>query len=311
MSSWMHSGAMDHGTFCISCHTGLPFALARRSLNDAVRSSVEAEVLDSVEKRVSVWEQVQPYLGDKSNGLGTEAVINALTLSSRDAVVGKLSEPTRHALKIFWSTQIVSGPEAGAWPWVNFGNEPWEAPDSDYWGATLAAVAVGIAPEDYRDEPEIQHGLAQLEAYLNRPNPNRPLLDQLGLLWAGTKLPGLVSRAQKQALVASTLAAQNPDGGWSTASLLAPSWKRHDGTAQNMASDGYGTGAAAYILEQSGQAGSPVRKALRWLAANQDPSTGAWPAVSPNVTRDTKTDAGHFMTDASTAFAVLALTNRG
>src|SRR5690348_15377694 len=32
-SGWMRGmGAIDHGTFCISCHTGLPYALARSAL---------------------------------------------------------------------------------------------------------------------------------------------------------------------------------------------------------------------------------------------------------------------------------------
>src|ERR1700678_3341498 len=32
--AWMRGGAMDRGTFCISCHTAMPYALAR----PAVRS---------------------------------------------------------------------------------------------------------------------------------------------------------------------------------------------------------------------------------------------------------------------------------
>ena len=218
MSSWMHGGAMEHGTFCISCHTGLPFALARGS------GAVQEQVIASIEKRVAAWPEVQPYLGDHGKGLGTEAVINALTLASRDATTGRLSPTTRHAFDIFWATQITDGPDAGSWPWVNFGNEPWEAPDSGYWGATLAAVAVGTAPEGYRREPQIQHGLALLESYLNRDAPGQSLLGQLGLLWADAKLPGLISADQRRTIVQQVLAKQNADGGWSSASLLQPSW---------------------------------------------------------------------------------------
>jgi squalene-hopene/tetraprenyl-beta-curcumene cyclase len=42
---------------------------------------------------------------------------------------------------------------------------------------------------------------------------------------------------------------------------------------------------------------------------NQDAATGAWLASSWNKKRDPASDVGKFMTDAGTAFAVLALTN--
>src|SRR5262249_18658975 len=148
---WMRSmGAIDHGTFCISCHTALPYALARPALRSDLGergpSSTERQLLESVTKRVRLWKEVQPFLRGPPESRGTEAVLNALVLVTYDAPNGALGDDTRQALDILWAQQLKSGEKAGAWPWFSLGNEPWEAPDSQYWGATLAAVTVGTLP---------------------------------------------------------------------------------------------------------------------------------------------------------------------
>jgi hypothetical protein len=42
-----------------------------------------------------------------------------------------------------WALQEWTGDQKGAWPWLDFGNEPFEASDSQYYGSFLAAVAIG------------------------------------------------------------------------------------------------------------------------------------------------------------------------
>src|SRR5580658_4938856 len=144
------SAQRDHDTFCISCHTALPYALGRPALRAALAektaSTGENQLLANVTKRVRLWSEVQPFYADKdgdpktAQSRGTEAVLNALILASYDP---KLNDDTRLALKNMWSLQLTTGEKKGAFIWLNFHNEPWEADDSQFWGATLAALAVG------------------------------------------------------------------------------------------------------------------------------------------------------------------------
>ena len=295
-------GAMERGTFCISCHTGLPFALARPELQ-VQPSATERQLLTSVEARVRLWPNVQPYLGDTGGGPPTEAVLNALVLAGEDARAGHLSPLTRRALQIMWSLQSTDG----SWRWINAGNEPWEAPDSIYWGATLAAVATGMAPDGYRHEAQIQTSLKRLETYLRTSDQGGLMLGRLSLALADAKLPGLIGADQKTRILNNLKAMQHADGGWNVAGFIPSSWKRHDGGPQPTQSDGYATGLAAYTMEQCGDRSPGLSRALTWLSRNQDAATGAWPTLSPNSKKDPASDSGKFMTDAATAYASLAL----
>ena len=52
------------------------------------------------------------------------------------------SDSTRAAMARLWEVQRPDG----AWDWLNFGLEPYEANDSVFYGATLAALAAGTSP---------------------------------------------------------------------------------------------------------------------------------------------------------------------
>lgn len=324
-SWWMQwpKAARDHETFCISCHTAVPYAMSRPALRGVLAeqgpSENERRLLDNVTKRVRLWKEVAPFYSDTDRGVyksvesrGTESVLNALILSSNAAQSGHLTADTRAAFENMWAEQQTAGDQKGAWRWLRFKNEPWEADDSGYYGAALAAVAVGTAPENYRARPEIQNNLKMLRDYLIRESAAQTPINRAVLLWASAKVPGLVEPQQQKALISELLAKQQPDGGWSLASLVG-SWARHDGTAQQLESDGYATGLITFALQEAGipRDDAQLKRGLAWLADNQNKSRGSWPSHSLN-----NDDAHHispntvlFMNDAATAYAVLALSD--
>ena len=321
--------ARDHQTFCISCHTALPYALARpvlrMALGEQTPSPNERRLLDNVIKRVRLWDQEAPFYADQVGARkslqsrGTESVLNALILASSDSRTGKLSEDTRAAFKNMWALQQTAGDGRGAWPWLDFGNEPFEAKDSAFYAACLAAVAVGTTPENVRTTPELRGRLKLLDEYLNRNYASQSLINQVALLWAAAKLPGLLTLDQRHSIVDKILGTQRTDGGWSLSSLswtwnastpksLVKLWIRSEGTPLEAISDGYATGLVAFTLEQSGFPNEDLhlQKALAWLARNQNEKEGRWQGYSLNHAHDS-TPMGLFMSDAATAYAVLAL----
>jgi hypothetical protein len=91
---WMTwpNAARDHDTFCVTCHTAVPYALARpllrATLGEHDLPAAERGLRTNVTKRVRLWKEVEPFFADQTSGLpktsesrGTEAVLNALILA--------------------------------------------------------------------------------------------------------------------------------------------------------------------------------------------------------------------------------------
>jgi squalene-hopene/tetraprenyl-beta-curcumene cyclase len=332
-SWWMswEDAARDRGTFCVSCHTTAPYIVSRPTLRNALAeegpSANERLLLADVTKRVRLWSSVAPYYSDDDAGpnkapesRATESVINAFILANNDAQTGKLSEDTRSAFSNMWKLQQTQGRFKGAWLWQQFGLMPWESRGSEYYGATLAAIATGVAPQGYGNSPEIQNNLRLLTEFLQQNSAAQSPLNRVTLLWASTKLPGLLTAERKKSIIDEMLAKQRPDGGWSMTSValtwrdlnlgsLFGTWKREDGTPQEVQSDGLATGFIIYVFEEAGvsRQNDRVKRGLDWLASHQDKTDGSWTAYSLNKYRVPTSNVGRFMSDAATAFAVLAL----
>jgi len=312
---------MDHGTICISCHTGLPYAMARPALRGDLHESTigapETILIDNVEKRVNGWPEMIPFYSDAVEGPGktaqshsTEAVINAILLTNYDTRQGHLRPVTRTALNNAWALQLQSGASAGGWIWQDFNLAPWECSDSSYQGAALLMQQVGSAPDGYAHEAAVRPHVEQLQSYLREHYAAEPLLNQIYVLWASTKAPGLLTAAEQASLLTTIRGLQHPDGGWSLSSL--DKRDRLDKTAPVTESDGYATALILLTMEASGmnRQDASLERGVEWLEDHQE-KDGRWLASSLNKQRDPESNIGRFMSDAATGYAVLALDGAG
>ena len=338
MDAWFANGTKlktgDTQTACVSCHAGLAYALARPALRRVLGTNAlppqEAKLIDETTRRVETYatHQVLYDFNERrqTESRGTEAVLNALILSSEDAA-RKLSQPsaiTEKALARLWDVQRPDG----RWDWLEFGLEPWETTEAAYHGATFAAFAVGTAP-GYRTGAVATAGIERLRGYLSTNYPGQHLYNRTWALLASTRLEGIVTSGQREALIGDLFRAQREDGGWSLGAIGPWKWSKTAPPVKSPGdldasllerSDGYATGLVVYTLQLAGVATdhAGLRRGLRWLETNQRPIPvggvpgRAWQAHSLNYDREHGGEKGEpwrrlFMSDTATAFAVLAL----
>lgn len=276
---------------CGACHTNFAYLMARPSLDDTgqasntVRQFFESMVTDR-------WEDLGPRWD-------SEVVVAAAMLAINDRLTtGKLHPVTQRAFERMWTLQR----DDGGWDWLNCGWPPME--HDDHYGVTLAAIGVGSAPDDYAKTSAAQKGLDGIRRYL-RENPPPSLHHEAMLLWAAASVDGILTGVEKHQTLERLMAAKRIDGGWAVGQLL-DGWEDHqrkDDLPQEVTkSDAYATGLILYVARQSGMPATDERLAsgIQWLERHQRES-GRW--FTPSPTKDSK----HYITNAGTALAVMAL----
>jgi squalene-hopene/tetraprenyl-beta-curcumene cyclase len=330
MTAWLAwPQAREHGggnTRCISCHTAVPMAMARPKLGGIL--TAEEAMLENIRQRVARWDEmvafdgtsgdIRPfYVGSRTAAsLATESVLNAFVLTHADSpgTGGTLSAPARRALDLMWSRQNAGG----SWDWLNFNLRPWEL-DADYFGAAVAAIAVGRAGPAYYDHlmQADQARLNKLRAYLRDRYAQESLHNRLAALWASLSLDGILDDSQRQALKDEALALDPQGDGWTLTALArrpgnSATWPRVHAIPGNATYDGYATAYVLYVLKRAGATHAKLARAKDWLIAQQV-AAGRGPVIYLNVARNPdSSDAdeateGKFMRDAAAAYAVLAL----
>ncbi|NBO93195.1 MAG: squalene--hopene cyclase [Planctomycetia bacterium] len=276
---------------CGTCHTNVPMMWAKPALKSV--SAEEKNVRKFFEERVANWDRGQK--GDAPRW-DTEVIVTGVTLAIHDAkTTGKLHPMSETALNRMWKLQKPHG----AWNWLKCNWPPQE--HDDEFGAVFAAVGLSLAPGGYAKSDTAKAGLEKLRNYLTK-TPMPSLHHKAWLLWASARLDGLMTAEEQQKTVQALRALQKPDGGWSLPSLGA--WEGYDKRENDTkaASDGYGTGLVVFVLREAGVSKDDpaLVKAVQWLKTNQRVSGRWW-------TRSLNTDRAHFIANAGTAYAVMAL----
>jgi squalene-hopene/tetraprenyl-beta-curcumene cyclase len=285
---------------CVSCHTGMPYLLARPALRALLKESAPTIYETGLRARLTA------HAGEKPKGAlqSVETIMAAMFVREREAQHSTFSQ--------LWSLQQTDGALRGGWQWYDANLDPWETPPQFRYGAALAALAIGSAPREIRETPDAQQRVRTLVEFLNDGLPSRPLHVRLAVLWASTTLPTVLAADAKRAIVADVLRTQQPDGGW-TLAALGP-WSDHPNAPASIdggGSNSYATAFTAYVLRQIADANvkPATARALDWLRTHQDRTTGAWPAVSLNKKYPAGSMEEKFMQDAATGFAAAALAN--
>jgi squalene-hopene/tetraprenyl-beta-curcumene cyclase len=299
-AEFLDAGARaNEGNKCLNCHASFAYLMARPAL--PIQTARHAEVRSAVEEWVGHLESLS--LGVESDSRRrAEAVMAGAVLAGHDAATtGNLQPVSRRALDLMWRVQLPDG----GFDWLKPNNEPPSAIDNHF-GATMAALGAGVAPDGYSKTPAAHAGLERLRDWL-RTHPPQHIHQRGMLLVADHWVGGLMDEAVRKQAVADMFAIQRPDGGWAMAALGDSTWKRKDQTPQDLTtSDGYGTGFCVYVLRLAGKvpADDPrIRKAVAWLLEHQRES-GYWYARSPKGNDRLSTFVG-------TAYAVLALKQCG
>jgi squalene-hopene/tetraprenyl-beta-curcumene cyclase len=276
---------------CFTCHTNYAYLYSR--------PMVPGESPALKEVRQFAEDLVTKQWPKKGPTYEADSVAMAMALVFHDAATTKKLHPvTKQAFDYMWKLQRPDG----GWNWLKCDWPPMES--DDHYGVTLAAIAVGAAPDQYAQSEPAKKGLAGIRKYL-KDNPSPMVHHEAMVLWGASYLPDLMSEHDRKATMEKLFALQRPDGGWNLPSL--GKWKRGDGKEQDLeSSDGYATGFVIYVLRRAGVPAKDARlqKGIGWLKANQRES-GRWFTRSPY--RDNK----HYITHVGTAFALMALAECG
>lgn len=272
---------------CSQCHANLLCLIARPAVPTPAAPDVRQLYESLVAER---WEK---------QGLRypSEAMVVAVPLAFNDAnTTGKLHPLTRKALDRMLTHQR----NDGGWNPIGGAERTFI---NEYEETLLAALGIAVAPEAYAQTEPGARALDRVRAYVKSHAAATPYQKGM-LLWASSKIDGILSDDEQKSAAATLLALQRADGGWNLRNLLHDSEQWQSGKfAADLPADGYGTGFAIFATRLAGVPANDPRIAsgVEWLKKHQRAS-GRW--FTPSLNTYTKQN---LLSNSGTGFAILAL----
>ncbi|KZN38203.1 hypothetical protein [Pseudoalteromonas luteoviolacea] len=254
-----HNGAVQ----CNACHTTHTYTLVRPKLMQG--TGLNERIFDNIRRRLVAGPGVAPWFvnppGRLTQSRGSEAINTTYLLAMKEAREGAL-QPSPLLITAFerlWLHQRADG----GWDWFNFTYEPLASIEAQHFAACQVAVAIGTAP-GYFNENAPQALINRVDKLRNwlkaSRNPNN-LFGEAWLLFASTKLEGLLTPQEQNQIIGKLLQKQNRDevnkGSWILYELN--DWRYSEKTAPTKPRklhpdarkpEAYSTGLIAYILMQ-------------------------------------------------------------
>ena len=187
-------------TRCLSCHTALPYMWARQALRRlqavALPTPHEQRVAEQVARRIGYRGDDQPYYDHTEAKKSNPVASRPSSMQSHSPVSTTLQCPSDRqplvaaAMARMWDVQRSDG----AWDWLDFGLEPYKAPDAVFQGATMAAVAAGSPAGRQAANSEAAHaGIERLRGYLRSRVTSQRAFNRAWMLLAAARLDGLLT----------------------------------------------------------------------------------------------------------------------
>ena len=202
---------------CATCHTNMGYLFARPALAGVLKDSGEVREFYIKSYLKGRWAKKMPT---ENQGFWPIVVGAGLTINDVQTT-GKLSDEARQVLDIMWTVQR----EDGGWRWPDCDYAPMEI--DDHYGVTVAALAVGIAPDGYAETASRRKRVIAGDArkfFENDPRRSRCITVRC---WPGCRSASMASSTQSSAKKRwreLARACRTHDGGWSTAAFLTD-WK--------------------------------------------------------------------------------------
>ncbi|MCH2160644.1 MAG: hypothetical protein MK085_02095 [Phycisphaerales bacterium] len=282
-----------HATYnCVTCHTNGLFL---------VSGAVDPDLKPAWQRtRSFAREYLQRYLEKNQEPQGQHGAVEGIVATSAFLAIGearnqgRVSNDTLDALRKAASRVDASGHFT---EWLTCDWPPYEV--DHHFGTSLLLVALGTTPESFQTDETMAPHIGSMRTWI-RENP--PVnAHQAGMcLWADATGGLELTEEQRNAYIQWCRRDQHEDGGWSVKSIGG--WLRPDGTPQVTDSEAYATAFMIFVLRQAGVAANDdaIKRGLAWLRAHQRES-GRW------FTRSPRRDRRHYLSNAATNFAILAL----